>query len=371
MKKFNPLNVSSKILICGQPLRVDSYRECTYGCEYCFATKRVIMGNDNIQVADVGMVERKLKKIFVDKNIGEKNILDNLINKRITWHFGGMSDPFALFEKKLKITEQIVDITNKYDIKILFSTKSDTSFGAKLIPELHTLHFSVSSVDDIKHIEKYVPNIKLRKRWYDSLKKQGFKVGIRIQPFIPNISDVRIVEMFDDADHITIEGIKLVPQDVEYVNKMCSLLNIDRKEFKQKGLLALTPQKRLEMYEPVIERIKELGLSYSVADNDLRFMTTDNCCCGDSLSKSLGVDTTYMIKNLGFEYKKEALVKKINDSGISQCNINHLFSSNRQEGLKTVEEFAKARTVRSTSPVSANSFQHRQVELKLESNEKD
>jgi DNA repair photolyase len=366
MKKFNPLNVSSKILICGQPLRVDSYRECTFGCEYCFATKRVVMGNDNVQVADVGIVKRKLKKIFNDNIVKENNILDNLINKRITWHYGGMSDPFCAFEKRFKITEQIVDIANKYNIKILFSTKSDTSYGVKLNPELHTLHFSVSSVDNIKYIEKNVPDIKSRKRWYDYLKKQGFKVGIRIQPFIPNISDVRIIEMFDDADHITIEGIKLVPQDIKYVEKMTSLLKIDRKEFKQKGLLALSPSKRLKMYQPVIDRIKELGLSYSVADNDLRWITTDRCCCGDSLSKSLGVDTTAMMQDYGFDYDKKTLIKRISDTGISQCNINHLYSSNRQKGLKTTEEFAKERMGRGSSPASASNFQHRQTELGFE-----
>ena len=365
MDKFNPLNVSSKILICGQPLRVDSYRECTFRCEYCFATKRVIMGNDNVQVADVKFVERKLKKIFIDKVVGEKNILDNLINKRITWHFGGMSDPFCVFEKKFKITEQIIDITNKYNVKILFSTKSNTSYNVKLNPNLHTLHFSVSSAENINHIEKNVPDIKTRKQWFDSLKKQGFKVGIRIQPFIPKISDVRIVEMFDNADHITIEGIKLVPQDVDYVERMTSLLNIDRREFKQKGLLALAPAKRMQLYKPLIKRMKELGLSYSIADNDLRWLTTDRCCCGDSLSKSLGVDTTAMIKDYGLDYSQEELSGRINKSGIGGCNINQLYSSNRQEGLKTLDEFANKRSVRGTSPVSSY-FQNRQVELNFD-----
>ena len=29
-KKFNAINVSSKIAICGLPLRVDSYKTCTF-----------------------------------------------------------------------------------------------------------------------------------------------------------------------------------------------------------------------------------------------------------------------------------------------------------------------------------------------------
>lgn len=37
IKKFNPINVSSKFAICGLPIRVDSYKTCSFGCKYCFA----------------------------------------------------------------------------------------------------------------------------------------------------------------------------------------------------------------------------------------------------------------------------------------------------------------------------------------------
>ena len=42
-KKFIPLNVSSKFAICGVPLRVDTYKTCSFGCKYCFANYRKIM----------------------------------------------------------------------------------------------------------------------------------------------------------------------------------------------------------------------------------------------------------------------------------------------------------------------------------------
>lgn len=43
IKKFNPLNVSSKFAICGLPIRIDSYKTCSFGCKYCFAENRKIM----------------------------------------------------------------------------------------------------------------------------------------------------------------------------------------------------------------------------------------------------------------------------------------------------------------------------------------
>ena len=41
--KFEGLNVSSKFGICGLPLRIDSYKTCSFGCRYCFANGRKIM----------------------------------------------------------------------------------------------------------------------------------------------------------------------------------------------------------------------------------------------------------------------------------------------------------------------------------------
>ena len=42
-KKFTPLNVSSKFAICGLPLRVDTYKTCSFNCKYCFSNNRKIM----------------------------------------------------------------------------------------------------------------------------------------------------------------------------------------------------------------------------------------------------------------------------------------------------------------------------------------
>jgi len=38
--KFDPLDATSKFPICGMPIRIDSYRTCTFGCKYCFANAR-------------------------------------------------------------------------------------------------------------------------------------------------------------------------------------------------------------------------------------------------------------------------------------------------------------------------------------------
>ena len=353
-KKFEALNVSSKFAICGLPVRVDTYKNCTFGCTYCFANCRKIMEfQKDLQIANLCSVGKRLKRILIKGDYKPDNLLDNLIAQRITWHCGGMSDPFQPAEALLNVTENLVDICNSYNIHILFSTKSDTVWGANIKPDLHTFQLSVTNVNNRKDLEPRVPDIQKRLNFFKELKKEGFKVGIRIQPFIPNVSNLEIVKMFEGADHYTLEGLKIVPQNKEHKEYLLNLLNLEKENFTQMGLLNLKPEIRIKMYEPFINYFKKHDISYSIADNDLHDMGTSKCCCGDTLiQKSTNFNNTCLIKKYGVQYKKEDLERELEKSGIAQCKANQLFTSNRQEGCVTVQEFYEKRFDRKSSPFS-------------------
>ena len=302
-KKFNALNVSSKFAICGLPIRVDTYKTCSFGCKYCFANNRKIMEFQKIlQIGNIKQVEQKLEKVLIKKQVDNTNFLETLISEGITWHCGGMSDPFQPIEKKLGITKQLIEISNKYKVHILFSTKSDTVYGANINPLLHTFQLSITNINDMKNIEPNVPSIERRYKFFRELKEKGFKVGIRIQPFIPNISTLEIVKMFKDADNFTLEGIKIVPQNQEHKEFILKELGLNKEDFTQMGLLNLKPSVRLEMYKPFIEYFEKNNIPYSIADNDLHFIGTNKCCCGDRLvNKSTNFNNTAMIKKYGID----------------------------------------------------------------------
>lgn len=354
MKKFNPLNVSSKFAICGLPIRVDTYKTCSFQCAYCFSNCRKVMEFEkNLQVGNLNLVEKKLHKVLIDKDVNYSDFLETLINRDITWHCGGMSDPFQPIENKLHITKELIDITNRYGIHILFSTKSNTVYGADIKPELHTFQLSVTNVDDLKEFEPNVPSIESRYKFYRELKDKGFKVGIRIQPFIPNKSTLEIIKMFSDADHFTLEGLKLVPQNKEHKEYLMGLTGLSSDNFTQMGLLNLKPDIRLKFYEPFIKYFEEHKISYSIADNDLRKLGNNLCCCGDKLvHRSTGFNITSMIQRYGSDYKLDDVKKEIDECGVGCCKCNQLFTSNRQEGCKTVNEFYDKRFDRSSSPFS-------------------
>lgn len=354
MKTFEPLNVSSKFAICGLPIRVDTYKNCEFGCEYCFSNNRKICEFEkNFQIANIASVEKRLDRIFNKKKYDITNFLDVLIAERITWHCGGMSDPFQPIEGKCHVTKQLVDICNKYNISILFSTKTDRLYDADIRPDLHTFQFSISNIENRKDIEANVPDIEKRYQLYKQLKNEGFRVGIRIQPFIPNVSTLEIVKMFCDADHFTLEGLKLIPQNKEHKEKMLRIVNLNQSDFKQMGLLNLKPDIRMKMYEPFIKYFDERGVSYSIADNDMHHIGNNYCCCGDSLvDKSTTFNNTFMCQMYGKEYAKELIDENLFYSGVRDCKCNQLFTSNRQEGCVSVQDFYDKRFYRKTSPFS-------------------
>ena len=353
-KTFEALNVSSKYAICGLPIRVDTYKTCSFGCKYCFSNCRKIMEFEKtLAIANLSSVERRLKRIFEDKNFKENNFLDTLIAQGITWHMGGMSDPFQPVEEKLQITKRLLDITNHYGIHILFSTKSDTVYDCDIRPDLHTFQLSVSNTDNRKDLEPNVPDIEKRYQFYRTLKQAGFKVGIRIQPFIPDISTMKIIEMFHDADQITIEGIKLVPQNQEHKEEILRLCSLSADDFKLMGLLNLKPEKRIEMYQPFIERMEQLGIPYSIADNDLHHIGTNHCCCGDRLVQhSTSFNTTAMCRKYGNDYTNDELNYELASCNVLDCKACQLVTSNRTEGCITVSDFYDKRFDRKSSPFS-------------------
>ena len=351
-KKFIPLNVSSKFAICGVPLRVDTYKTCSFGCKYCFANYRKIMEFEKeLQIGNINWLKKKLDKVY-NKNIyNPETFLDMLIKEKITWHCGGMSDPFQPIENKLHITKQMIDEANKYENTILFSTKSDNVYGANIKPNLHSFQLSITNVENRTDIEPNIPAIDNRYKFYKQLKQDGFKVGIRVQPFIPNVTSTDIIDMFHDADYFTIEGLKLVPQNKEHKEYLIDILKLNREDFTQMGLLNIKPQIRLNLYKDFIDKLNKYNIPFSIADNDLHYISSGNCCCGDTLiKKSTNFNNTYLLKNNGLNYTLNDV--KENLGCFECCKCSQLFTSNRTEGCKTVGEFYEKRFDRKSSPFS-------------------
>lgn len=352
MNKFNALNVSSKIAICGLPIRVDSYKTCSFNCKYCFSNNRKIMEfKKEMSIANVSQFEKTLKRVHEENKPNRESLIDNLLLEDITLHWGGMSDPFQHIEKELGITKQLVDISNKYNKHVLFSTKTDTLYDVDVRPDLHSFQFSFTSSKDNKSLEPNVPKFENRVKLYKELKSKGFKIGIRIQPFIPGVTDIGIIDIFKDADYFTIEGIKIVPQNKEQKEFIYNTLGLEKEMFTQKGLLNLKEDIRAKLYSGFIDRLNYYNIPFSIADNDMRRISSSKCCCGEPLvRKSTDFNTTAMMFNFK-EYSMEDVMDNCSCE-VQNSKAKHLFTSNRTEGCITLKEFYEKRFDRKSSPFS-------------------
>lgn len=340
LKTFSPLEVSRKFPICGLPIRVDTYRTCSFKCEYCFANNRVVMApSKEFQVGSINSVKMKLNNIFDKNKFNSGNFLDTLISQGYTWHCGGMSDPFQPCEKLYGITKELIEVTKPYNVSILFSTKTDDLYGSWNIidPNLHTFQLSVTNVYNNK-IEPNIADINKRYNMYKKLKNMGFRVGIRIQPFIPNVSTTEIIDMFHDADHFTIEGIKMVGNNEENKKNILNITGLKKNDFVFLGMLNIKPELRLELYKPFVKKLKDMNASWSIADNDLHHLGNNFCCCGDALiKKSTAFNNTYMCHQYGKNYTKEQIDDAIKD--VKDCVCKHCFYSREQYDMSTVQDF--------------------------------
>ena len=352
MKYFNILNVSSKYAICGLPIRADTYKGCSHGCKYCFSNYRKIMEFDKtLQLGNLIQVNKQLDRILTKREIKQDNFLDKLIANNITWHLGGMSDPFQPCEENYGITKQLIDISNQYNIHIVFVTKGFSTYDCAIKPDLHTFQMSITNIDDRYDIEPNIKSLDERFRFFKQLKSQGFKIGIRIQPFIPGVSNEQIIDLFKDADYFTIEGLKLVPQNKEHKEYLLDSLNLSKDDFIQRGLLNIKPEKRIYLYKDLITKLRYYKIPFSLADNDLRYVSDGLCCCGDNIvHKSLDINPTAMIQKYNRNYTLENVLHESKE--YHDCKVNNLFTSNRQEGCKTVKDFFIKRFDRKSSPFS-------------------
>lgn len=343
IKRFNIIGASSKIGICGMPLRADTYKTCSFACKYCFSNNRKIMGNNSgFMVGDIKQLERLFEKVFSKKIIDNNSLLEVLLSNRYPPHCGGMSDPFQPCEKEYKITAKLVDLSNRYNVPIVFSTKSDTVYGANINPRLHTFQLSVTNMYDNKNLEPNVPSFGSRAKFYDELKAKGFKVGIRIQPFIPGITEPDIIDRFKNSDNITIEAIKLVPQNPKQREELRSLIGLKKEDFYYLGLENIKPELKLKLYEPILEKIREYNIPFSVVDNDLRWLGTNKCCCGDRLvPKFTNFNTTTILQTYGKNYNLDNVIEAAKKDCLVDCKCRHLFASNRQRGVVTVKDYLK------------------------------
>lgn len=267
------IRCGSQITICDVPVRLDTYKGCSHACAYCFVKRK----------KDISLIERdncvKALKSFLS---GKRSVETNWCDWDIPLHWGGMSDPFQPAERIHKISLECLKLFAETKYPVIISTKSCLICEPEYLDLLKQCNVvvQISMVcDKYDKLELGASTYKARLEMIKTLKPHVRRIIARVQPYMLEVfQDVcgNIPKLADAGAYgLTIEGMKFVK--------------------KKRGLVKVAgdycyPEDRLRSD---FIRIKTLchqhGLSFYCAENRLRPLGDDMCCCGiDGLPGFLG-----------------------------------------------------------------------------------
>lgn len=278
-----PLALTQQFRFCGNPLRLDFYRGCDFGCKYCFANVRGGGIKHTYDYAPFEIVEKYFKKAF-DNNKETKNVTVELLRNRVPIHIGGMSDPFQKREYELKLNYKLIELSNKYNYPLMFSTKTANlpeEYFEILNPKIHAFQISLIGYNEdfIKKYENNTPSVNERINFIKKLKEKGFWVGVRLQPLIDINEAVELCKNIDGiVDYITVEHLK-IPNDNKDIKKLFEPIDKD-KYYRPSSLrnLELKKEYKIENVKKIKKVLKKTKIG--VGDNDIHYLSESNCCCG-------------------------------------------------------------------------------------------
>lgn len=301
---------------CPIPFKIDTYRGCKYGCLFCFA-RDLTEFNRRPRSKNINKSEHELKQSWLEGNdpVKFKKWIEKVnsqeydykkpwqvaFKERIPIKIGSMSDPFPLCEKTERITYDFLKILQEYDYPVQISTKNPEIFltyADEFVGANIALNVSCSFCDDDIARQIEVAAIPPSKR-FEAIKKlsdMGFKITVRVQPFIlPYSYDnaERMVKMIKESGAwaFQTEGLKIkvnLPQKEKLIyKKMSDVLGFDIVDyFKQNGIVDTTDRcYNEEDTRKMLQLYTDLSIKY-----DIKFLNADNLidkkygcsaeCCG-------------------------------------------------------------------------------------------
>jgi len=317
-----PFSVTSQYAFCALPLRLDTYKGCSFSCLYCFARNRGgSRATDDVTPADPKTIENTVARAL--SNPTAPGLVAEFLRRRVPAHLGGMSDPFQPAERHFKVTARALKIMHQWQYPIVISTRGAlvaTEPYLSLLSQLRSVvvQFSFSSTDDetARQLEPHSSAPSELLRVMEILSQQDIPVTARWQPFVPGHSEEP--EVFarrvaaTGARHVSLEHLK-VPLEVN--QRLWSQIEPRtgrnfRDEYRAVGAardgreFVLPAAMKIATIMPVREAVHRAGMTFGAADNEYQYLSDTSCCCS-------GVDQfpgfeNYFRHQLGYAVRESA-----------------------------------------------------------------
>lgn len=293
----NPLSLTSQFFFCGLPLRLDSYRGCSFQCSFCYARYRGgNAGGAAILPAAPGALERILAGAL--RRERRSGLIGQFLRRRVPVHFGGMSDPFQPLEPSLRVTRRFLETLRNFEYPTVISTRSEmpsTEPYLAILREMKSVvvqfSFTSTRAPASLKLEPFTPSPARLLRTMERLSDRNVTVTCRWQPYVPGVSEsprafVRRVTVAG-ARHVALEHLKL-PLETGHPlwSKLLAGAGRDlHADFVAAGArregreLVLPGQVKLPTILETREAVHEAGASFGAADNEFQYISDTGCCC--------------------------------------------------------------------------------------------
>lgn len=313
-RQFWPPSVTSQFCVCPIPFHFDTYRGCQYGCLFCFARdltrfgRRNKEGDERRQSFITGNSPEGLAKWCEkvrQRGYDFRDAASVAFKERIPVKIGATADPFPMCEVSELITYNCLKVFRKYDYPVQISTKNPKVF-AQYAHEFRNsniaLNVSCSFCDDdiARKIETGAIAPSKRFDAIQELSKMGYKITVRIQPFILPYAEQnaeRFIKRLAEigAYGFETEGLKLrvtsSANEKAVYQRIGDVFGFDIiEDFKTRGTIeggdrCYNDTDKRRMLQLYTDLAKEYGIKFFNADNlvDPRYGCHAECCGTDFL----------------------------------------------------------------------------------------
>jgi DNA repair photolyase len=235
------------------------------------------------------------------------------VQDRIAFQWGGLSDPFDMFEKRRGLGLELLQFLHQYKYPVCFSTKGmwwlDDSRYTDLFRGNDFWNVKVSIInldaDKAKLMERGCPTPQARLAGIRKLvniqdngkSKSGAGVTLRLRPFIIGYSDTNdeYLELIHQAakagatavstEFFCMEG-RMTPESAERFNAMSEICGMDLIEFYKRnsphaaGYMRLNHQVKRPYIDKMEAACKKEGMRFYVSDAHHKDRCNNGSCCG-------------------------------------------------------------------------------------------
>lgn len=378
------IGIKSIFYFCSLPLRLDSYRGCTYGCLYCFSQSLNNRKSGFHYRAVPANPADFIKLMYSINHEGRKtNLVRSCLKRKIPIHFGCVSDPLQPQEIKSRITLKFLKILKQYNYPFILCTKSDLIIKPEYLSIIRDtrpiVQISFSTMNDklASYIEPHAPSPTIRLRTLDKLSSLGIWTVARLQPFLypkEQINDEELCSLANvGVKHVTLEHLR-IPTNSKLSTRMSlwNALGVNLLEtYRNLGIkhsrinYELNSEIKLNNILKAKNIIHKYGMSFGSGDNDFHHASDYFCCCGVSADRS---EFSNIYKgNIGYAAYKSLKTGTVSFSCIdeewqpkgsvreyinSDCRINNL------NNIKDLLRFKVKNPTTSNSPISFYGIQY-------------